>query len=101
MPARVYQLLPFVDPRELHSAPVRAVTDRRQDHSRLEPLERLLQLHVLALARTAADREQELVGRKSEEAGSPEAEISTSASQMVAMPCSGKPCTSTRIPPAS
>src|SRR6266446_4591227 len=59
-PARIDQLLPFVDPGELHSPPVHAVTDRGQDHSRLEPLERLLQSHVLALARTAADRDQKL-----------------------------------------
>src|SRR5260370_35038046 len=73
MPARIDQLLPFVDPRELHSAPVHAVTDRRQRHSRLEPLERLLQSHVLALALTAADRDQELAWRQAEEAGRPEA----------------------------
>src|SRR5207247_10762992 len=55
LPARVDELLPFVDPGELHSTPVHPVTNRRQDHSRLEPLERLLQSPVLALARTPAD----------------------------------------------
>src|SRR6266478_6391331 len=55
LPARVDELLPFIDPGKLHSTPVHAVTDRGQDHSRLEPLQRLLQSHVLALPRTAAD----------------------------------------------
>src|SRR5260370_18527309 len=45
----------------------------RQDDSRLEPMERLLQSHVLALARTATDRDQELVWPEAEEAGSSEA----------------------------
>src|SRR5438132_81557 len=75
MPARIDQLLPFVDPGELHSSPIHAVTDRGQDHSGLEPLQRPLQPDVLTLSRSAADRDQELIGREAEEAGSPEAVI--------------------------
>src|SRR5215469_15299829 len=61
LPARIDELLPFVDPRELHAAPVGAMTNRRQHYSGLQPLQRLLQSHVLALARTPADCDQQLV----------------------------------------
>src|SRR5271163_1273403 len=72
-PAGIDQLLPFVDPGELHSTPIYAVTNRGHDHCGLEPLQRPLQSNVLALARAAADRDQELIRREAEEAGRLEA----------------------------
>src|ERR1700730_10247689 len=73
MPARIDQLLPFVDPGELRSPPVHAVTDRGQGYRGLEPLQRSFQPDVLALPRSAPDRDQELVGREAKEARSLEA----------------------------
>src|ERR1700730_11994812 len=75
MPARIDQLLPFVDPGELRSPPVHAGTDRGQDYRGSEPLQRPFQPDVLALPRSAPDRDQELVGREAKEAGSLEAVV--------------------------
>ena len=58
----------------------------------MEPLQRSFQPDVLALPRSAADRDEELVGRESKEAGSPEAvvcrldDLAASPDQHVSVP---------------
>jgi hypothetical protein len=89
-----------------------AVADGGADHGRLQAGERALQQAVFARAGGATDSLQKLIGCESQKARCAQAaifrfddllaaQISTSASQIVAMPCSGIPWTSTRCPPDS
>src|SRR5258708_39994185 len=64
---------PLVEPRELLSAPILAVTDRGLHDGGLKPLQRALEELVLAKAGAAAGSHEELVRRATDKAGGPQA----------------------------
>src|SRR5258708_6960644 len=63
---------PLVEPGELLSAPILAVTDRGLHDGGLKPLQRALEELVLAKAGAAAGSHEELVRRETHKAGGPQ-----------------------------
>jgi hypothetical protein len=108
---RVRCFFPFVDPREAMPASFRQLPDRGRDRGRLEAVEARLETLVVACADPTPDEGQDLIWRDAirREVLRPAsralticeaAQIRTSASQMVAMPCSDAATTRIETAPA-